>query len=141
MNVDRLLRVRDEIEADPESLEMIDDFVTPRFNGHGAFVGCNLCIAARAAIDAGMISLRDTPRPGAPGTFYDVKVPGSEQVFLLQLGAMALELDPRQADRLFFVDDWPRNFRESFSKAPSAKARAVVTTRRIGRFIDSEGME
>ena len=141
MDVDRLLRVRDGIEAEPSRLEMIDDFVAPRFSGNGAFIGCDLCIAARAALDAGFIALRGTPRPNAPGTFYDVTLPGKEQAFLLELGSMALDLDPRQADRLFFVDEWPVNLRSSFLHATSATARAAITTRRIARFIESEGRE
>lgn len=142
MNVDRLLRVRDGIEAEPERLEMFEDFVTPRFNDQGALVGCDLCIAARAALDAGFIELRSTPRPGLPGTFYDVTSAGTAHAtFMLQLGAAALELDDVKADRLFFVDEWPKGYASSYLQSKHRTARAAITVRRIARFIDTEGQE
>lgn len=141
MNIDRMLRVRDVVLAEPDRLELLDDFVAPRFDAD-RFVGVGLCIAARAALDAGFIELRDTPRPGAPRTYYDVTPAGLERAqFMRELGAAALDLSDAQARRLFYVDEWPSRMASAFLQSKQAPARASVTARRIDHFMRTEGAE
>jgi hypothetical protein len=136
-----MLRVREQVIAEPARLELIEDYVTPQFDGD-RFTGSLLCIGARAAIDAGFIALRDTPRPGAPRTFYDVTELGHTQgSFIAELAAAALAIDESGARRLLNVESWPKPYVGSFLRASSALARATVTANRIDHFIRTEGRE
>lgn len=142
MNIDRMLRVRDVVLAEPDRLELLEDFVTPRFDAEDRFCGHGLCIAARAAIDAGFIELRDTPRPGAPRTYYDVTEEGAKHAgFLRELGGAALSISDPQARRLFYVTEWPARLSSAFLQSKQAPARASVAARRIDHFMRTEGAE
>lgn len=139
MNVDRLVVVRDQILAEPDRLDM-DDYVSPRYDQQKEFCGTALCIAARAALDAGYARLRTTPRPGTPATFYDVTLDGTGQGADMQvLGAAALWLTDKQAGRLFYLERWPNAYWHPFMLAKAAPERARICARRIDHFLKTEG--
>lgn len=141
MNVDRLIRVRDDITAEPSQFEMLD-YVTAQYDERKEFCGTALCVAARAALDAGFIALRNTPRPGAPSTFYDVTDVGSPYGSTMHtLGAAALALTLTQAGRLFYLDSWPNDFWKPFMRAKTPLERASIAAKRIDRFIYTDGRE
>lgn len=69
----------------------------------------------------------------------------SEVLSVPAAAAQALDLDDEyegsDADRLFYLEDWPKAFRTDYKKASSAKARAAVAAKRIEHFIKTNGDE
>ena len=143
INVDRLIRVRDQFVDAPESLAM-DDYITGVYNESNELCGTASCIGGAAALDAGFIVLRQTPRAGTMALLYDVTPEGKrirEDSAKLDVFNVALGLDQRQSDRLFFVTNWPAGHRKEFESAKTPAARARVTARRIDQFLATGGRE
>lgn len=138
LNTERLIRVRDLISATPALLNMAEDFVNGVFDDAGALVGHSFCISGLAALDAGWITLRSTPRVGTARVLYDV-MPVAERPYrddgALNLFRAAIGAD---ADRLMFVANWPTGFAKQF-EATAGQARATVAARRIDVFISTGG--
>lgn len=131
----RLRRVRDGILADPDHFSMVD-WVSERGNA--------TCIGARAALDAGFITLRQAVNPDtnrfydftAAGAAYGDHHPYDETPF-----RVALNLTAEEADRLFTVDHWPQPYYVDYAKARSPQLRADVAALRIDHFIKTRGCQ
>ena len=141
MNIDRLLRVKQRIVAEPDGFDM-DEYVSS--------CGTACCIGGHAAIDAGLITLRTTPRADMPGLSYELTPTGALSVGGMVFGsgvngvgvfADALDLLPSEANRLFFTANWPKGFRLPFDQAKTPAARAAIAARRIDHFLATEGRE
>lgn len=137
MNIDRLLRVKERILAEPAAFQM---------DGYVSACGTACCIGGHAAIDAGFI----TPSATTSRLGYDLTPAGAQVVGGLAYGSGrdgfgvfsdALGLSPSAANRLFFVANWPKGFREPFERAAGAAARATIASKRIDHFIRTEGRE
>lgn len=137
MNVARLQRIRDHVAATPDVFDM-DDWV--------GRCGTVCCFGGHAALDAGYIVVRTSPRPDTFAVYYDITAAGLASAPHVTwfntdpMFAAALELSKAQADRLFYIDGWPKDFRELFQKAETAAARATIAAKRIDRFIGSGGL-
>jgi hypothetical protein len=149
MNIDRLNAVKARILAEPEQFDM-GDFVSTKYDERGEPCGTACCIGGHAAVEAGYITLRSTPRPGLPSVMYDMTPAGVLAASGLHYAsgangfgayAEALDLLPSEANRLFFVENWPKSLRASFEQATSTAARATIAGRRIDHFMRTEGRE
>lgn len=134
-NIERLLRIRDQVLAEPAVFDMTDYVIV-------SDCGTTLCFGARAALDAGFITLRETPRPGARCTFYEITpsgaLHGSE---MRDLAMAALSINEKQAKRLFHLEHWPSAFWTPFLRAKTTQDRATIAAKRIEHFIRTEGAE
>lgn len=141
INVDRLIRVRDLVAASPELLNLSEDFVNGVRDASGALIGHSFCIGGLAALDAGAITLRSTPRPGTAAVLYDV-LPIAERQYR-EDGALDMfrAFVGGDADRLMFVANWPKGFQKQLDACSTAEQRAKVTARRIDFFISNGGRE
>ena len=149
MNIDRLLRVKARILAEPVEFEM-DHYVSTRRDTSGEVCGTACCIGGHAAVDAGFITLRTAPLPGFSSLGYELTPAGAKVVGGMAFGsgvdgfgvfADALDLSPSEANRLFFVANWPKGFRVPFEQATGATARANIAGKRIDHFMRTEGRE
>ncbi len=52
-----------------------------------------------------------------------------------------LGLTENQADRLFYHEEWPHEFRDRYNCARSTTQKATVAAKRLARFIKTEGRE
>ena len=52
-----------------------------------------------------------------------------------ELGIRALDLTHKQADKLFYTQNWPRKFNVAYREAPSSKAAAQAVRDRIYHFM------
>lgn len=144
LNVERLIRVRDLVVSQPELLNLEGDFVNGIVSEAGELTGHSLCIAGLAALDAGFITLRSTPRPNAPKVFYDVLPIAQARYFEegplnMFRAAIGAGVDSFTGDRLMLVPNWPPGFQKQLAAAATPDARAKVTARRIDQFISSGG--
>lgn len=138
MNVERLHRVKMQILAEPDRFDM-EDYATPILFGDEV-CGTACCIGGFAALDAGFIRLRTSPREGY-ATYYDVtsQAPpsnGSRDVF-----DAALNLSPSEADRLFLTSHWPGKFFTAYAMAKTHTEQAEIAANRIDHFIRTRGRE
>lgn len=52
--------------------------------------------------------------------------------------AFGFESTSKEGLRLFYVDKWPKRFREKFKRARTAKSRVLIACARIDAFVKSE---
>lgn len=132
MNVPRLQRVAARIVEHADRFDM-DDYVC----------GSVCCIGGWAALDAGMIRLRD--ELGADYRWYELVGEafgldqGQEPPYVSDVFRLALDLTQTQAALLFHVEHWPMMYAEQYDSARDQRERAEVAAKRIKHFIRTKG--
>lgn len=130
MNVKLLEKVKEAILAEPRQFVMGEYFVIDE----GLFdLGREIPNCGTAACIAGW-AVTLGRRFKNPARARRIPAVGEEAVKLLRL-------DEDGAFRLFLVGDWPWQYREAWSEAKTAKARAKVAAKRIDHFIATDGDE
>lgn len=117
MNKQLLLKVAALIKAEPRKLDM------------------------SVIISRDMRQLENPPPCGTVGCIagWAMRVSGKRTTDALLRSPELLGIDYDQAQRLFFVENWPERFRIGYSAATTPKARARVTVTRIKHFIKTKG--
>jgi hypothetical protein len=123
MNTDLLRDVRDHIATEPEHFDMDSYFHDDMNLAEGqsaplpAACGTTACIAGWAATLCGRYEARGT----AFGNWGIAPVGGDSTTFFLA-GAESLGITNKQAERLFYRDQWPEHYREMEFEETQAKA-------------------
>lgn len=127
MNVKLLRKVAKHILAEPKRFDMSNFGYGMSPEEGGPACGTVCCIAGWASV----LSLKkplDAP-------WMVNKVVGELQ------GCKALRLSPGQGERLFFVSDWPQEFKEKNWQAITLQQKAEIAAARIEHFIKTKGKE
>lgn len=132
MNKELLTRVMKAIKKHPLNTEMVLHWVTHEDTVSPC--GTAGCIAGWTVAEARLRNLRNSPRAG----------PGSSLVE--KQAAFLLGLEPAQANRLFMVGQWPKEFRERHGEDEAYDEdvrlhRSKVVVERIEHFIKTDGRE
>jgi hypothetical protein len=129
-----LKRVRQHILDDPARLEMSE------WAQHSDRTPCGTvgCIAGWATILTKVPNLKKLPK-----LYFDVNPTHLKNTIEVSsfTGMIALKLPSEQADKLFYLHNWPRRFHLAFSRADSREEKAEVTADRIANFIITDGKE
>ncbi len=115
MKTKLLRQVQEKILAEPELFQMAHWHVRVDDS-----CGTAHCIAGWAEV------------LGAPGKKHSL----DKREYLELMG-----LRMSQADRLFYVSGWPKQFSTKYRRSVSAKNRAKIASDRIDHFIATRGME
>lgn len=135
MNVTLLQQVKKVVLAEPRRLDM-DVWMDNRIHGAMKNPRCGTigCIAGWATVLA-VPSKESYSKRADAASRQEEETKEDTQL----CGQKALGLTNSQADRLFYVEDWPTELQEAYDAATTAAARAKVTAARIDLFVESEG--
>ena len=119
-----LRKVQAHILAHPEEFDM-DYWIC----------GTTACIAGHAALMSGY---RDGQSLRSINWLLDAEGNACSPI---DAGASVLDVNPDQADRLFFIENWPPGFREPYVNATEREEIARAASDRIDHFIATDGRE
>lgn len=117
MNTKELLKVKEQILRNPESLDM-----------QVIICGTTACLAGHICINNGL-------EPDVNGGFCRL-ADGRDTFTVVR---HILKITHIQSRRLFYLSGWPEDLYKRYKRARTAKNRAKVTAERIDRFIESKG--
>ena len=125
MNTELLLNIRGRILSEPEHFQMENwSQITP--------CGAACCIAGWAFVLSSYS--KDTP---VSVVAEQLAYSGLNQI----VASDELDLDYQQSQRLFHVEQWPKDFVLMWIGSSSDAQRALIGSRRIDHFIATDGRE
>jgi hypothetical protein len=147
------------ITARPDSFDMQkwlvhDETIPPSTDAPEPYCGTVACIAGHIAIlnkilpsgEAVFLRMSEVPDTVARRIrrrrFKDQRssgrVSGDDSLLtdICEIARSVLNISSKKASTLFYVEDWPEDFRSDYEFAETAEARAAVTAQRIRWFMD-----
>lgn len=136
MNKELLLKIKEQVLAHPEHLDMTSGWIS--------LADGTECYAASAVAE-----LIGQPEKLAAcgataciaGWAVVLSPEAEEDGYIRNLASKLLGLTYGQSDNLFFVSGWPRQFGELYHDTRTPQERAQVVAERIDHFIATEGAE
>lgn len=128
MNIPLLRAIQARILAEPDAFRMD----TWSCGTAHCIAGWALTLNGLKIANPGEVSGRQTVMGGLS--------PLAVAATLLELTSWASGL-PSGSSELFFVEEWPRTFREAFETSTSRREKARIAAARIDHFIATEGRE
>lgn len=141
MNVKLFREIQEAIRQEPERFDM-SEWIEGHYVENGAgFCGTAACIAGFACLldanktetekkqsfKARVLNLLGLKQPCEIGTPLRAR--------------KLLGIDYEQGERLFFVHNWPAQYRTAYAKATTKACEAKAACERIDHFIKTEGRE
>lgn len=149
MNIQLLRRIQKVIVKRAKQFNMDTWFSLMERQSRGVHCGTTACLAGWALTVASQAKRKKLFQPllaakSVDKNFGDIKLMlgGNENHLMCKKGAEVLELNEDQAEKLFYLPNWPQDLHDRYDAArrtQSYNEQAAIASERIDRFIASNG--